>query len=75
MSLGPDDDLELTAYVDDELDAMRAFAFERRVAGEPDLARRHDAILALRGRLREALAFEPPRDLVEFKRLNSNVSR
>ena len=64
MSLGPDDDLELTAYVDGELDAMRALAFQRRLSGEPELARRHDAILALRGRLREALACEPPRNLV-----------
>jgi anti-sigma factor RsiW len=64
MSLRPNDELELTAYVDGELDAMRAFAFERRLSGEPDLARHHDAILALRGRLREALACEPPRNLV-----------
>ncbi len=64
MSLGPNDELELTAYVDGELDAMRAFAFERRLSGEPDLARRHDAVLALRGCLREALVCEPPRNLV-----------
>jgi anti-sigma factor RsiW len=64
MSLGHNDELELTAYVDGELDAMRALAFERRLTGEPDLARRYEAILALRGRLREALVCEPPRNLV-----------
>jgi anti-sigma factor RsiW len=63
MKLGPNDELELNAYVDGELDAMRAFAFERRLSGEQDLARRHEAILALRGRLREALACELPRGL------------
>lgn len=63
MSLAPTDELELTAYVDGELDVMRAVAFERRLSCEPDLARHHEAILALRERLQEALACEPPRAL------------
>lgn len=64
----PDDlDLELNAYVDGELDPMRALAFERRLAASPELARRHASLRNLRTSLRSALAEERPSDLLQAR--------
>ncbi len=51
-------ELLLSAYVDGELDAGSSLAFERRLAEEPDLARTHAEILALRTQLREGLTHD-----------------
>ena len=64
----PDDiDLELNAYVDGELDPMRALAFERRLAASPALARQHASLTNLRTSLRAALADERPSDLLQAR--------
>ena len=51
-ALSDDADLLLQAYVDGELDAASALAFDRRLAAEPELAAARDRILALRSVLR-----------------------
>ncbi len=51
-ALADDAELLLQAYVDGELDAASALAFDRRLAAEPDLAAARDRILALRSVLR-----------------------
>jgi anti-sigma factor RsiW len=55
-----DDDLELNAYVDGELDPMRALAFERRLAATPELERRHQSMLNLRAGLRGTIVNDQP---------------
>ncbi len=57
-----DTHLLLNAYVDGELDAATALAFERRLAAEPDLARDHETIIGLRTLLHEALPRETAPD-------------
>jgi anti-sigma factor RsiW len=56
----PDDELELNAYVDGELDAMAALAFERKLAATPELARRHRSMLNLSAALRATVADDVP---------------
>lgn len=59
MKLDSDDtELLLNAYVDGELDAASALAFDRRLATEPDLAAARDRILAVRGLLRDSIPLE-----------------
>jgi anti-sigma factor RsiW len=61
----PDDlELELNAYLDGELDPMRALEMEKRLAASPELARRHTSLANLRASLRGALAEERPSDLL-----------
>jgi anti-sigma factor RsiW len=49
----PETELLLGAYVDGELDAASALAFERRLGAEPALAAAHTRFLALRAMLRQ----------------------
>ena len=53
-----DTELLLNAYVDGELDAASALAFDRRLAAEPELAAARDRIVALRGVLHDNLPRE-----------------
>jgi anti-sigma factor RsiW len=62
-----DEDLELSAYLDGELDPMRALAFERRLQQEPELARRHRSFLNLRAGLRATIAHDRPSDNLRGK--------
>ncbi len=54
-----DTDMLLNAYVDGELDAASALAFDRRLATEPELEAAHDRMMRLRAMLRETI----PRDV------------
>ncbi|GAC1557187.1 MAG: anti-sigma factor [Beijerinckiaceae bacterium] len=60
MTARQDDDLELNAYIDGELDPMRALAFERRLAETPELDLRHRSILNLRDSLRGTIVNDQP---------------
>ena len=55
-ALSDDTELLLHAYVDGELDAASALAFDRRLKAEPELAAARDRILALRSLLRTEVA-------------------
>jgi anti-sigma factor RsiW len=57
-----DDDLLLNAYLDGELDALRAREFEERLATEPELAKAHARMTALRMEIRKDLADDLPSD-------------
>ena len=62
MTLADDSDLILQAYLDGELDALNALAFEKRLATDTRLAVRGDRIVKLRVLMH--LLFEPaPRNL------------
>ena len=60
MTARQDEDLELTAYLDGELDPMGAVAFERRLAESPDLALRHRSLLNQRAGLRATIRADRP---------------
>jgi|APCry1669192522_1035417.scaffolds.fasta_scaffold11355_1 anti-sigma factor RsiW len=72
QSLHMSDELTLQAYCDGELDAAATAEFERRLANDADLRRRHDQIIALRGRLRDLSDETEPRDLAA--RIKSSVA-
>lgn len=72
-SVSHNDDLTLQAYCDGELDAATAAAFERRLATDNDLQRRHDQVMALRTRLRGLSEDAPPADLTARIRANAGA--
>ncbi len=57
-----DTELLLNAYVDGELDAASALAFDRRLASEPELAAAQDRLVALRSLLRDSIPLEAAPD-------------
>lgn len=72
-SVSHNDDLTLQAYCDGELDAATAAAFERRLATDTDLQRRHDQVMALRTRLRGLSEDAPPTDLAARIKANAGA--
>jgi anti-sigma factor RsiW len=57
--------LEIDAYADGELDAMRAIEVEKRMAEKPELRRRYESIVNLRTALRAAAAEDRASDLLQ----------
>jgi anti-sigma factor RsiW len=62
MSVSDQDELLLSAYLDNELAPIEAARFEQRLAKEPRLAAEVDAHRALRDSLRSGLAEDVPSD-------------
>ena len=62
-----DDDLMLDAYLDGELDASAALAFERRSAADADLKARYDQLSVLRATLRAKVPREMASDAFRAK--------
>jgi anti-sigma factor RsiW len=59
-SIKDNDELQLNAYCDGELDPASALAFERRLAEDESLKARHDRLLSLRRAVRSLPPFEMP---------------
>ena len=57
------DELQLNAYCDGELDPASAIAFERRLAADETLKRQYTRLLSLRRTLRSLPQYEVPADL------------
>jgi anti-sigma factor RsiW len=60
VSLKDNDELQLNAYCDGELDPASAMAFERRMAGDAALRARYDQVMSLRGAIRALPQTELP---------------
>jgi anti-sigma factor RsiW len=59
-SIKDNDELQLNAYCDGELDPASAIAFERRLAEDASLKARHDRLLSLRRAVRSLPQYEVP---------------
>jgi anti-sigma factor RsiW len=59
-SIKDNDELQMNAYYDGELDAASAIEFERRLAGDESLKARYDRLLSLRRAVRSIPQFEMP---------------
>jgi anti-sigma factor RsiW len=70
-SMKDNDDLQLNAYCDGELDPASALAFERRLADDESLKARYDRLLSLRRAVRSLPQFEMPPGLLA--RVNSKL--
>jgi anti-sigma factor RsiW len=57
------DELEMNAYCDGELDPASAIEFERRLAGDESLNAQYNRLLSLRSAVRSLPQFEVPADL------------
>jgi anti-sigma factor RsiW len=57
------DELEMNAYCDGELDPASAIEFERRLAGDEPLKAQYNRLLSLRSAVRSLPQFEVPADL------------
>ena len=68
-SIKDNDELQMNAYFDGELDAASAIEFERRLADDESLDARYSRLLALRSAVRSLPRYELPSDLRE--RINS----
>jgi anti-sigma factor RsiW len=82
-SLRDNDELQLTAYCDGELDPVAAAEFERRLAADDRLKARHASLMALRQAVRAVPLAQVPSDLqariqaklkAETAQLPSNVT-
>jgi anti-sigma factor RsiW len=62
-SLKDNDELQMTAYCDGELDPASALAFERRLAADQDLNARYLRLVALQRGVRSIPPFEVPQGL------------
>jgi anti-sigma factor RsiW len=63
-------DLQLSAYLDGELDAIAAKRFEERMANEPDLAATFAKLMSLRASLRADLAADVPSEALRRRIAN-----
>jgi anti-sigma factor RsiW len=63
VSLRDNDDLQLNAYCDGELDPVSASEFERRLASEPSLKARYDRLSSLRQAVRALPQIDVPAGL------------
>ena len=63
VSLRDNDDLQLNAYCDGELDPVSASEFERRLASEPSLKARYDRLSSLRQAVRSLPQIDLPAGL------------
>src|SRR6202011_3050548 len=70
-SIKDNDELQMNAYYDGELDPASAIEFERRLADNESLKVRYDRLLSLRRAVRSIPQFEVPRDL--RARINSTL--
>src|SRR5258705_2030332 len=59
-SIKDNDELQMNAYYDGELDPASAIEFERRLASNESLKARYDRLLSLRRAVRSLLQFEMP---------------
>src|SRR6266403_156322 len=59
-SIKDNDELQMNAYCDGELDPASAIEFERRLAGNESLKARYDRLLSLRRAVRSLPQFEMP---------------
>jgi anti-sigma factor RsiW len=70
-SITDNDELQMNAYCDGELDPASAIEFERRLAGDQSLQARYDRLLALRRAVRSLPQPEMPAGLLA--RINSKL--
>jgi anti-sigma factor RsiW len=70
-SIKDNDELQMNAYYDGELDPASAIEFERRLAGDQSLKARYDRLLSLRRAVRSLPQFEMPPGLQA--RINSTL--
>jgi anti-sigma factor RsiW len=70
-SIKDNDELQLNAYCDGELDPASAIEFERRLAGDESLKARYDRLLSLRRAVRSLPQLEMPAGLLA--RINSTL--
>ena len=70
-SIRDDDELQLNAYCDGELDPASAIEFERRMAGDEFLKARYDRLLSVRRAVRSLPQLELPPGL--RARINSKL--
>src|ERR1700730_16560504 len=59
-SIRENDELQMNAYCDDELDPSSAIEFERRLADDESLKARYNRLLSLRRAVRELSQYELP---------------
>ena len=62
-SMRDNDELQMNAYCDDELDPASAIEFERRLAGNETLKAQHNRLLSLRRTLRSLPQYDVPAGL------------
>src|SRR5260370_25351797 len=62
-SMRDNDELQMNAYCDGELDPASAIEFERRLAGDETLKAQHDRLLSLRRTVRLLPQYEVPAGL------------
>jgi anti-sigma factor RsiW len=81
-SVRDNDELQLTAYCDGELDAAAAVEFERRLAADESLQARYLRLMSLRQAVRSLPLADVPSDLgariqarLNAERLNDNAAR
>ena len=70
-SIKDNDELQLNAYCDGELDPASAIEFERRLAADESLKARYDQLLSLRRAVRSLPQYEVPPGLLA--RINSKL--
>jgi anti-sigma factor RsiW len=70
-SITDNDELQMNAYCDGELDPVSAIEFERRLAGDQSLKARYERLLALRRAVRSLPQHEMPPGLLA--RINSKL--
>ena len=63
VSMKDNDELQMNAYCDGELDPASAIAFERRLADDESLKARYDRLMSLRRTLRSLPQYEVPASL------------